>query len=276
MAQPNFPRDRQCLPLDLPPALNNEIFVGGEGWEVQPGVNIPIPPSVSEFMNWSSSAVPLLSESITDLGRDMYQWTIDAADSLVGLLPPIDISMEDIDTSDYRDLSVDAPINAGNTNINIGANNAKQNNLLQAMFGNGVGVVLGGFRRAPVVPATAKTDISGYDCDTGRPGSGAINFMYHVSDNELNPDVVQAFENMQLATSNAQNTDDWSNVQNAVNEWVDAVGSHVQEDDGQEKKMSWVVLNISTSTIPEGSSLLISPDQFGNFWAVVAGCEGCG
>jgi len=221
-------------------------------------------PQFPEMFDYITQAIPSINagihEFITEVSTAFDQVEENMVDS-------IDSSLGNLDTAG---LSVKMnSFNPTTHNITKKVTNPFLNNLNMGRQP---------FKRFPVMPAVTKGVISG--AENGVPGSGPVNLLYHLSDQQPNQDHIDAFENMISQVQSAIQTGSWSEVTSAMNDWVSSINARLEEDPGPEDgfsenndTFSWIALNITCGEIAAGTDVLLSPDQYNNLWVVVAGCD---
>jgi hypothetical protein len=269
----NFNKDIFCGVS--PPASMVSFPTGSYFASAGPLVDFPDFPGKGDFTDWVSGitnqgdfAIDAIGGLQTEIGSiiDELSLTFDNIDA--DMIDSMDFSLDDIDIA-----GIIAEMGAFNPTINNINNTA--NNPFFALINMG----RQGFRRAPVMPAVTKAEISG--AVGGKPGSGPVNLLHHLSDQQPEQRHLDAFENMISQVQSAMQTGDWAAAQAAMNDFMNSVDSRLEEDPGVDDgfpegddTFPWIALNIACGEIPADTNVLLSPDQYNNLWVTVAGC-GC-
>ena len=268
----SFNPDNICVPPGQPAELVD--FPTGQDYATPGGhPGAPYPQFVFDAAMGTN-----YGELINDLNRKIFNEFQQLKANSPALRDPISTSFEDIGLTVFP-AGFQAPQQQGNTNINLGGNTFNQqqgDNLNQLLF-----PPQDGFRRAPVVPAKAMTNIKGADCDNDIPGVGMANLLYRVTvagfTNEMENLFVQLRDKIHLA----KQAGDWSGVQDLAQQLTDLIhggeGGLKQDpnQDGNDDTITAMVFNISNVDVSEGTRLLCSPDANGQLWVVVAACGDC-
>ncbi len=278
----SFSPDGFCLPPGQPAILGE--FPTGHDYAAMNSHPGSLPQAPQLFAAMGAPDYEALVSGINDFSKQMFTELQSIQAKVPELSSPINVSFENLGMGDLN-INSQAPGQPGNTSVNIGGNTlnvggpnlnvAGDQNLNQFLFPPEEGL-----RKASVIPAIAKTKISGKACGSNVPGCGMVNLLYRVTVAGFDNEMEAIATNLRDKIHEAKQTQDWDGIQELTSQWTELMHrtGGLVEDPGnpsQDDTITQLIYNISTSEVAADTYMLVSPDANGQFWVTVASCEAC-
>ena len=276
----SFSPDNICLPPGQPAVLG-EFPTGSDYADMGDHPGMAFPPV---FAGMGGQDYGALVAGINDFSQQMFNELQNIKAKTPELNSPIDLSIEGIGMGGFN-VNTQAPADAGNTSVNIGGSTL---NIGGANLNVGGSQNLNqfivppedGIRKASVIPAVSKTIIEGCECDGDAPGVGMANLLYRLTTVNITNEMENVFTVLREKVHNAKQNDNWEGVQTLAQEWSNLLhknGGLLQDPDvgDEDDTLTQMIFNISSSSVPKDTRMLVSPDANGQLWVVVAACGDC-